>query len=342
MDAIAPEYPHPLDRHFPPFVRRDVYGTLGRGDLPLPEVVLLTIAAATLLPLRLIIGTSIAVFYYFLCRVCTHGVEPRRVVGSEGSVQEDYSNLRGWRRTVMVEVGRFLSRVMLFLLGFYWIEGRSLAGTVRELNHEQSEGDGRPGAIVCNHVSYIDVLYHMSSTFPSFVAKRSVAKLPIAGLVSKCLGCIYVRREWKSSDSGGVADLVAERVQEAQMDKEAPLVMLFPEGTTTNGDFLLPFRTGAFLSGVPVLPVIIRYPYERFSLAWESISGVRHLALLLCQFVNRIDVTYLPVYYSSQREKDDPKLYASNVRRLMAEEGGLMLSDLGLPEKRTYLSALRG
>lgn len=29
----------------------------------------------------------------------------------------------------------------------------------------------RPGAIICNHVSYLDILYHMSSSFPSFVAK---------------------------------------------------------------------------------------------------------------------------------------------------------------------------
>lgn len=46
------------------------------------------------------------------------------------------------------------------------------------------------------------------------------------------------------------------------------------EGTTTNGDFLLPFKTGAFLAKAPVLPVILRYPYERFSPAWDSISGV--------------------------------------------------------------------
>jgi lysophosphatidylcholine acyltransferase/lyso-PAF acetyltransferase len=49
----------------------------------------------------------------------------------------------------------------------------------------------------------------------------------------------------------------------------------FPaEGTTTNGDFLLPFKTGAFLARVPVLPVILRYPYKRFSPAWDSIAGV--------------------------------------------------------------------
>ena len=51
-----------------------------------------------------------------------------------------------------------------------------------------------------------------------------------------------------------------------------------------------------------------------------SIFQVRHVILLLCQFVNNMTVTRLPVYYPSQEEKDNPKLYAENVRRLMARE----------------------
>lgn len=46
----------------------------------------------------------------------------------------------------------------------------------------------------------------------------------------------------------------------------------------------------------------------------------RHVFFLLCQFVNYIEVTKLPVYYPSQQEKEDPRLYAENVRRLMAHE----------------------
>lgn len=53
------------------------------------------------------------------------------------------------------------------------------------------------------------------------------------------------------------------------------------EGTTTNGGFLLPFKTGAFLSKAPVLPVILKYPYQRFSPAWESISGVSCLTVYI-------------------------------------------------------------
>ncbi|XP_030516854.2 lysophospholipid acyltransferase LPEAT1-like isoform X1 [Rhodamnia argentea] len=332
-----------LERKFAPFVRHDVYGPRGRGDPPLAEKVLLGLALVTIVPVRVVVGVSLALFYYSICRVCTLGLEPHRE-----DDQEDYAHVGGWRRAVIVYSRRFLSRVMFFTLGFYRIRERRCgprilkSGDGENFAVEQLEENERPGAIISNHVSYIDILYHMSSSFPSFVAKRSVAELPIVGLVSKCLGCIYVQRESKALDFRGVAGIVAKRVQEAHVNKDAPVVMLFPEGTTTNGEFLLPFKTGAFLSNAPVLPVILRYPYERFSPAWDSISGVRHLIFLLCQFVNHLEVTYLPLYYPSKQEQDDPKLYADNVRRLMAVMGNLMLSDSGLAEKRIYHAALNG
>ncbi|XP_011074509.1 lysophospholipid acyltransferase LPEAT1 isoform X2 [Sesamum indicum] len=329
---------------YAPFVRHDVYGTMGRGKLPCTEKLLLGLGLVFLLPIRVVGGMTILFFYYVICRVCTAFLAPNRE-----AEQEDYAHTGGWRRAVILQSGRYLSRAVLFVFGFYWIsetrKGNEVDGQLNSEANEPAHEDQleeveRPGAIVSNHVSYVDILYHMSASFPSFVAKRSVAKLPLVGLISKCLGCVYVQRESKSSDFKGVSGVVNERVREAHQNKLAPKIMLFPEGTTTNGDYLLPFKTGAFLAKAPVLPVILRYPYQRFSPAWDSISGVRHVILLLCQFVNHIEVTRLPIYHPSEQEKEDPKLYAENVRRLMAHEGNLILSDIGLAEKRVYHAAL--
>ncbi|XP_073141872.1 lysophospholipid acyltransferase LPEAT1 isoform X2 [Henckelia pumila] len=332
-----------LEKKYAAFARHDVYGTMGMGELPWTEKILLALGLVLLLPLRVVAGTTILVIYYLICRVCTAFMAPNREDG-----QEDYAHMGGWRRAVIMQSGRFLTRSMLFVFGFYRICERTAGNQVDgQLNHEtvttdQKDEFERPGAIVSNHVSYVDILFHMSSSFPSFVAKRSVAKLPLVGLISKCLGCVYVQRELKSSDFKGVSAVVNERIREAHQNEFAPKFMLFPEGTTTNGDYILPFKSGAFLAKAPVLPVILRYPYQRFSPAWDSISGVRHLIYLLCQFVNYIDVTKLPVYCPSEQEKEDPKLYAENVRKLMAHEGNLILSDIGLAEKRTYHAALNG
>ncbi|XP_019153333.1 PREDICTED: lysophospholipid acyltransferase LPEAT1-like isoform X2 [Ipomoea nil] len=332
-----------LEKKYAPFVRHDVYGIMGRGELPRKEKLLLAIGLVVLLPLRVVAATAILLVYYLICRVCTAFLAPNREDEQE---QEDYAHLGGWRRKVITQSGRFCARAMLFAFGFYWIRKTHVQGNNDingKLNNEgQVSEPERPGAIVSNHVSHLDILYHMSSSFPSFVAKRSVAKLPLVGLISKCLGCVYVQRESRSPEFKGVSGVVNERIKEAHQDELAPKIMLFPEGTTTNGDFLLPFKTGAFLSKAPVLPVILRYPYQRFSPAWESISGSRHVLLLLCQFINYMEVIWLPVYCPSQQEKDDPKLYAENVRRLMAREGNMIMSDIGLAEKRVYHAALNG
>ncbi|KAE9586764.1 hypothetical protein Lal_00004820 [Lupinus albus] len=328
-----------MEKKYAAYVRRDVYGTMGLGELTVKEKLLLGFALVTLLPIRLFLAMTLLLFYYIICRVCTLFYSPNR-----DDEQEDYAHLCGWRRHVIVFCGRRLSRVLFFVFGFYSITHSSLnLNPVTEKEDKHQPGDmERPSVIISNHVSYLDILYHMSSSFPSFVAKKSVSKLPFVGLISKCLGCVYVQRESKSSDSKGVSAVVTERILEAHQNKSAPLMMLFPEGTTTNGDFLLPFKTGGFLAQAPVLPVILKYPYQRFSPAWDTISGVRHVIFLLCQFVNYMEVTQLPVYYPSQQEKDDPKLYANNVRRLMASEGNLVLSDIGLAEKRIYHASLNG
>ncbi|MQK22014.1 hypothetical protein EI013_26980, partial [Escherichia coli] len=130
---------------------------------------------------------------------------------------------------IIVGCGRGLSRAMLFTFGFYWIPESYLnRNSATQEDKHQPEEMGRPGVIISNHVSYLDILYHMSSSFPSFVAKKSVSKLPLVGLISKCLGCVYVQRESKSSESKGVSAVVTERIREAHQNKSAPLMMLFP------------------------------------------------------------------------------------------------------------------
>ncbi|KAF6149694.1 hypothetical protein GIB67_017427 [Kingdonia uniflora] len=161
-----------LEKKFAAYVRNDMYGTMGRGELPLIEKVKVGLALVTLVPIRVIVGLVILVLYYLICRFCTVFSVPNREDG-----QEDYAHMVGWRRVVIVQCGRFLSRAMFFTMGFYWISEtrRDLDAAEKMVSEDeckdQSEECERPGAIISNHVSYLDILYHMSSSFPSFVAK---------------------------------------------------------------------------------------------------------------------------------------------------------------------------
>lgn len=105
-----------LEKKYAAYVRKDVYGTMGRGELSLVEKLLLGFAAVTLVPIRVVVSISILLIYYLICRICTISIAPTR-----DEEQEDYAHMGGWRRSVVVQCGRFLSRALLFTLGFYWI-----------------------------------------------------------------------------------------------------------------------------------------------------------------------------------------------------------------------------
>lgn len=105
--------------------------------------------------------------------------------------------------------------------------------------------------------------------------------------------------------------------------------MIFPEGTCTNRSCLITFKSGAFYPGVPVQPVCIRYPnkLDTVTWTWEGPGALKLLWLTLTQLNSSCEIEFLPVYKPSEAEKTDPKLYANNVRRLMAEALQIPVSD---------------
>jgi 1-acyl-sn-glycerol-3-phosphate acyltransferase len=65
----------------------------------------------------------------------------------------------------------------------------------------------------------------------------------------------------------GTAALIAARASDARY----PPIFMFPEGTTSNGHCLLQFQRGAFVAGVPIIPVLLNYKYK---VGWRSLLDV--------------------------------------------------------------------
>lgn len=107
-----------MERKYAAYVRKDAHGPMGRGKLSWMERLWLVPRLVILVPIRVVAGMTVLVSYYVICRVCTAFRSPNR---EEGEEQEDYAHLQGWRREVILRSGRFLSRAMLFVFGFYWI-----------------------------------------------------------------------------------------------------------------------------------------------------------------------------------------------------------------------------
>jgi 1-acyl-sn-glycerol-3-phosphate acyltransferase len=110
--------------------------------------------------------------------------------------------------------------------------------------------------LVANHLSYIDTLILPSLIHGTVIAKREVLGWPVIGQMVKQLGVLFVERD--SPWSGALVLRQAMRAVSAGLT-----LVAFPEGSTTRGDQLLPFKRGVFglarRLGVPVVAASISY-----------------------------------------------------------------------------------
>lgn len=225
-----------------------------------------------------------------------------------------------------------LARIMLFVLGFYTIEH---GGNM----HSEEELAGK--IIVSNHVSYLDVLVLFSQFAPCFVAKGAMARVPVAGYMAKCMGCIFVYRS-RGEAGDSVVQSLCRRVQ--NKDKYSPPIIIFPEGTTTSGTAaLLKFRTGAFVPGSPVAPIALRYPHSNghFNPSYESVSFCKHLFVLLSTWSHSVRVEHMDVCEPTEKEKKSPVEYCQRVEGVMAKALQQTVIPLTLRDKLTYQSKIK-
>ncbi|KAG9147682.1 hypothetical protein Leryth_014853 [Lithospermum erythrorhizon] len=106
-------------------------------------------------------------------------------------------------------------------------------------------------------------------------------------------------------------------IQRKSSSNRFPRVLLFPEGTTTNGRCLLSFQLGAFIPGHPVQPVVVRYPHVHFDQSWGRIPLAKLIFRMLTQFHNFMEVEYLPVI-SPDSQKESPVSFSQRTSHAIA------------------------
>ena len=121
----------------------------------------------------------------------------------------------------------------------------------------------RPIVFVSNHSSWLDVLVLGGRLEACFISKEQVATWPVIGLVAKLGRTLYVRR--RRSSTGVERDDMQARLRRGDN------LILFPEGTTSDGSRVMPFRS-AFLSiaelpateaGLPPIVQPVSVVYDR-------------------------------------------------------------------------------
>ncbi|CAH8435208.1 unnamed protein product [Dicrocoelium dendriticum] len=262
------------------------------------------VLSAILLPLRLI-ATALS----FMIAL---GLSNIIIFGCDFSLLKPHND---FKRRLILPMLVFISRLVYFVGGIQWVE-------VKGVRAKRSEA---PILVLGPHSSFLDSLAVVIMGMPSCVALQSHANSFIGGII-KVLQPILVRREDQYSRRK-TAEAICYR---ANSTDAWPQLLIFPEGTCGNRSCLLSFKLGAFRPGVPVQPVLLRWPntVDSVTWVWEGPSVWRLLWMTFTQFNTRFQVEYLSVYNPNEEERLDPVLYANNVRRVMAGALGVPTCDL--------------
>ncbi|KAG2614177.1 hypothetical protein PVAP13_4KG374100 [Panicum virgatum] len=220
---------------------------------------------------------------------------------AQGRSREGTGPMPAWRRRLMW-ITRISARCILFSFGYHWIRKKGRPAP-REL----------APIVVSNHISYIEPIFFFYELFPTIVSSESHDALPFVGTIIRAMQVIYVDRFSPASRKAAVNE-----IKRKAACNSFPRVLLFPEGTTTNGRFLISFQHGAFIPGYPVQPVVVRYPHVHFDQSWGNISLLKLMFKMFTQFHNFMEVEYLPVVYPPEIKQENALHFAENTSYAMA------------------------
>lgn len=120
--------------------------------------------------------------------------------------------------------------------------------------------DTGPVLYVANHTSYADIAIMSAAMKASFISKAEVAKWPFFGWLAKLQRSVFIERSQRTS-TAGQRNAIVERLEQGDR------LILFPEGTSSDGNRVLPFKSALFSAAearphgepVPVQPVSVAY-----------------------------------------------------------------------------------
>ncbi|KAK9742888.1 hypothetical protein RND81_03G203400 [Saponaria officinalis] len=285
-----------------------------RNHTPTIEGVYEWFKIVIILPITLIrlilFGLSLLVGY-FATLIALHGWKDR------------HNPMPRWRARLMW-VTRLSARCILFSFGYQWIKRKG----------RPAPRDKAP-IVVSNHVSYIDPIFFFYELFPTIVASESHDSLPFVGTIIRAMQVIYVNRFSPASRKNAISE-----IKRKASCNRFPRVLLFPEGTTTNGRFLLSFQMGAFIPGYPIQPVVVRYPYVHFDQSWGNISLAKLMFRMFTQFHNFMEVEYLPVVPPLQSPKENVSLFAERTANAMATALNVLQTSYGYGDMMLLMKAV--
>jgi len=213
----------------------------------------------------------------------------------------------------------FQSRDSLLSARAKWLQWASQR-VLRTLQVETHLVGGIPtnGLLVCNHLSYLDILVLGALTPSLFVAKSEVRHWPVFGWFARLAGTIFVDRS-KPAQAAQSAEEIAAALH------NGALVVLFPEGTSSGGETVLPFKSSLLEPATrrvqSLTAGLIAYELADGNVSeevcyWKDMTLMPHLINLLSKRAICASVSLTKLRQGSTNRKELARQLHSEVLRL--------------------------
>ncbi|XP_043734775.1 lysophosphatidylcholine acyltransferase 2B-like [Cervus elaphus] len=274
----------------------------------------IVLMGTVLVPVRV---SCIAFLFIFLWPVAALST-----IGRRAQPTRPAKNWRGLMQPTL----KFLFRVTFFLAGFL----------VKVKGKKATRDDARI-FVAAPHSSFFDAIACVVAGLPSVVSASQNVNIPVAGRFLLSTQPVLVARD----DPNSRRTTREEILKRVTSNRKWPQILIFPEGVCTNRSCLVTFKLGAFSPGVPVQPVLLRYPnpLDTVTWTWQGFTGFQACMLTLSQPFTRVEVEFMPVYIPNLQEKRDPVLFANTVRIIMANALGVPVTDHTYEDCRLMISA---
>ena len=249
------------------------------------------------------------------------------------------STISRWTTLVLKLNGIKVNKIKLGYKEIY----RKYLGDDYEFNPEE-----KYSLIISNHTGFYDIMMNMAIHSCGFLSKEETKNVFLVGTISKGINCLFVKRENKEDRERIFLEL-EKRQKDFYEGRILTPLCLFPEGTTTNGKYILKFKRGAFYSLLPIKPQLILLDNNlNYSVAIGVGSAVMNYFRSLCYFGCKINLCELPVIKPTEYmfEKyghlgeEKWEVFAEVTRKIMCEIGGLKPSDKTFRDSKRYENSL--
>ena len=198
--------------------------------------------------------------------------------------------------------------------------------------------------LVTNHVSWVESFYYCYLYACGYISTISAKKFFFIRKMAIYNETIFCDRQNPQSRVL-TANKITERQKGIINGSIKTLLTIYPEGTITNGTYLIKFKRGAFMSLLPIKPYVeIIDQSDDSTLASGILPLYYHLIYASCYLYHNVKFLEFPVLeptefmYENYKDlgKEKWMIYMNVTKRIMAEISGLKMSEKSFAEKIQY------